>query len=169
MAKAPKTAATSKNEKILQGSVQSSGNRSRQHSSPPQSPATLTASQPRPTIWQAARQLQAANPLGQGDVIAARDPKNRSTLVAVVRTENGHLYVVPDRCPHDGGLLSDGFVENGHLVCARHGWEFNPETGQCLMHSACVESRRLIRERSQPTLPIDECAKTVAEFAKAGS
>lgn len=51
--------------------------------------------------------------------------------VAVVRTASGRLHVVPDRCPHDGGPLSDGFVEGERLVCARHGWEIDPCSGTC--------------------------------------
>lgn len=51
--------------------------------------------------------------------------------VAVVRTASGRLHVLPDRCPHDGGPVSDGFVEGEHLVCARHGWEIDPCSGAC--------------------------------------
>jgi nitrite reductase/ring-hydroxylating ferredoxin subunit len=28
-------------------------------------------------------------------------------------------------------LLSDGYVENDRLVCARHGWEFDVCAGTC--------------------------------------
>jgi nitrite reductase/ring-hydroxylating ferredoxin subunit len=51
--------------------------------------------------------------------------------VAVVRTESGRLYVLPDRCPHDGGAISDGFVEGEQIVCARHGWEIEACSGRC--------------------------------------
>lgn len=51
--------------------------------------------------------------------------------VAVVRTASGRVYVLPDRCPHDGGTLSDGFVEGEHVVCARHGWEIEACSGHC--------------------------------------
>lgn len=51
--------------------------------------------------------------------------------VAVVRTATGRLYVLPDRCPHDGGPISDGFVEGEHVVCARHGWEIDACSGSC--------------------------------------
>jgi nitrite reductase/ring-hydroxylating ferredoxin subunit len=46
-------------------------------------------------------------------------------LVALVVLADGSAYAVPDACPHDGGLLSDGYVDGGRLVCARHGWEFD--------------------------------------------
>lgn len=51
--------------------------------------------------------------------------------VAVGRTADGRAFVVVDTCPHDGGLLSDGFVDGDRLVCARHGWEFDPGTPGC--------------------------------------
>ena len=52
--------------------------------------------------------------------------------VAVARLASGRLVIVDDRCPHDGGRISDGFVEGERLVCARHGWELEPDgEGQC--------------------------------------
>lgn len=62
--------------------------------------------------------------------------------VAVIRTESGRLYVLPDRCPHDGGPISDGHVEGESIVCARHGWQLD----------ACSGARRcpIDRGRSRP-------------------
>lgn len=51
--------------------------------------------------------------------------------VAVVRTATGRLHVLPDRCPHDGGTLSDGYVDGELIVCARHGWEIEACSGRC--------------------------------------
>jgi nitrite reductase/ring-hydroxylating ferredoxin subunit len=63
-----------------------------------------------------------------GGVVAARDADGD---VAVVRFADGRAFVVADACPHDGGPLSDGFVDGDRLVCARHGWEVDPCTGTC--------------------------------------
>src|SRR5437879_4976931 len=57
-------------------------------------------------------------------VVAARDGDRD---VAVARLASGMLIVVDDACPHDGGPISDGFVEGEHLVCARHGWELSAD------------------------------------------
>lgn len=65
--------------------------------------------------------------------------------VAVVTLDDGRQFVVPDACPHDGGLLSDGYVEGGRLVCARHGWEFDVATGQCAGRAICLETAPLAR------------------------
>lgn len=42
----------------------------------------------------------------------------------------GRVGVVEDVCPHQGAMISEGWVDDGLLVCPRHGWEFDPATGQ---------------------------------------
>ena len=64
----------------------------------------------------------------RGQVVPARGEGGEA--VAVVRLISGEVCVIADRCPHDGGLLSDGFVENDRVVCARHHWEVDPRTGE---------------------------------------
>jgi hypothetical protein len=63
---------------------------------------------------------QVAATLEPGQVAAAQQG---DLEVAVVRLVDGRLCVVPDACPHDGGRISDGWLEGDRLVCARHGWE----------------------------------------------
>ena len=63
-----------------------------------------------------------------GRIVAARDG---ARPVAAARLESGKLVVVDDVCPHDGGRISDGFVDGEHLVCARHGWALAPRNGRC--------------------------------------
>ena len=36
-----------------------------------------------------------------------------------------------ERCPHAGGPLSQGTIDNGVLVCPWHGREYDLATGQC--------------------------------------
>ena len=64
--------------------------------------------------------LADVGPIAIGEVVAARDGARQ---VAVARLASGLLVVVDDECPHDGGRISDGFVEGERIVCARHGWE----------------------------------------------
>jgi nitrite reductase/ring-hydroxylating ferredoxin subunit len=70
------------------------------------------------------------------EIVAARDG---ARPVAVARLASGRLVVVEDVCPHDGGRISDGYVEGDRLVCARHGWELEPCAG------SCVRARRPVR------------------------
>jgi nitrite reductase/ring-hydroxylating ferredoxin subunit len=63
-----------------------------------------------------------------GRIVAARDG---ARAVAVARLESGAVVVVDDNCPHDGGLISDGYVEGELLVCARHGWQLRACNGRC--------------------------------------
>jgi nitrite reductase/ring-hydroxylating ferredoxin subunit len=70
------------------------------------------------------------------DVAEVAAARHGEEPVAVVRTATGRLYVLPDRCPHDGGPISDGFVDGEHVVCARHGWEIEACSGRCGRASA---------------------------------
>jgi nitrite reductase/ring-hydroxylating ferredoxin subunit len=70
--------------------------------------------------------VAAAVPVGA--ILRARDG---ARTVAVARLGSGRLVVVDDVCPHDGGRISDGFVEGERIVCARHGWELEVAQGRC--------------------------------------
>lgn len=41
----------------------------------------------------------------------------------------GTLAALDNRCPHQGGPLGEGSIENGWLRCPWHGWDFHPTTG----------------------------------------
>jgi len=66
--------------------------------------------------------------VARGVMVAARDGARN---VAVARLFSGRLVIVDDACPHDGGRISDGFVDGEHLVCARHGWELAARGPRC--------------------------------------
>lgn len=42
----------------------------------------------------------------------------------------GQYGALDNRCPHQGGPLGEGFIENGLLRCPWHGWDYCPLTGQ---------------------------------------
>ena len=44
---------------------------------------------------------------------------------------DGVFYAVDDACPHRGGPLSQGAVDNGELTCPWHAWGFDVKTGAC--------------------------------------
>ena len=41
----------------------------------------------------------------------------------------GKFSALDNKCPHQGGPLGEGSIENGLLRCPWHGWDFNPCTG----------------------------------------
>jgi nitrite reductase/ring-hydroxylating ferredoxin subunit len=43
----------------------------------------------------------------------------------------GHYGALANACPHMGGPLGQGQIENGFLVCPWHGREYDPVTGVC--------------------------------------
>ena len=52
-------------------------------------------------------------------------------LVVVINLE-GKFYALEDVCTHDGGPLGEGELEDGHIVCPRHGAHFDVQTGAAL-------------------------------------
>lgn len=51
------------------------------------------------------------------------------TPILIVHTEQG-IMAYQDRCPHAGALLSEGFLKDDVITCARHGWQFSANTGE---------------------------------------
>ena len=47
-----------------------------------------------------------------------------------VYLHGGKPYVIDNYCPHAGGNLAGGFVEDGCAVCPWHYWAFRLETGE---------------------------------------
>lgn len=41
----------------------------------------------------------------------------------------GQFAVLDNKCPHQGGPLGEGSIENGMLRCPLHGWDYDPLTG----------------------------------------
>ena len=58
---------------------------------------------------------------------------------------NGTFLAVDNTCPHAGGPLGEGSMDEDVLECPWHGWRFNVRTGQRPENSeirvACVEVR----------------------------
>jgi phenylpropionate dioxygenase-like ring-hydroxylating dioxygenase large terminal subunit len=79
-------------------------------------------------------QLEWIGKVPVGEVVRAR---TGARAVAVARLGSGRLIVVDDVCPHDGGRISDGFVDGERLVCARHGWELEAKDGRCARVASC--------------------------------
>ncbi|RXS95075.1 Rieske (2Fe-2S) protein [Silvibacterium dinghuense] len=46
-----------------------------------------------------------------------------------IANANGEVHAVDNVCPHRGGPLGQGIVENGNIVCPWHAWAFNLKSG----------------------------------------
>jgi nitrite reductase (NADH) small subunit len=42
---------------------------------------------------------------------------------------DGEMCATESVCPHWGGPLGQGSIENGKIVCPWHRWEYDPKTG----------------------------------------
>ncbi|HUR72294.1 MAG TPA: Rieske (2Fe-2S) protein, partial [Candidatus Limnocylindrales bacterium] len=76
---------------------------------------------------------------------AARKPLIRSAEISegtakLVRVNNqeiavfkheGRLCALQNICPHEGGQLSAGWIDNGAAVCPLHGYRFDLASGAC--------------------------------------
>jgi nitrite reductase (NADH) small subunit len=62
---------------------------------------------------------------GEGEV-AEFTVQGRTLCVARV---NEVIAVLDGVCPHEGGPLGEGIVEDGRVVCPWHAYAFDPRTG----------------------------------------
>src|SRR3954469_2453152 len=68
-------------------------------------------------------------------------------------------HVMDNYCPHAGGSMAGGYVEDGCAVCPWHNWPFRLDTGQ-LKSSPGVEidvykTRLMERETASPLVQAD--------------
>ncbi len=67
--------------------------------------------------------------------------------LCVVRTGENQAVVFDDACPHAGGSLSGGHVEDGCLVCPLHQWPFRIADGICADAAAIHVRKHISRVR----------------------
>ncbi len=60
----------------------------------------------------------------------AREVKAHKKPMTVVR-KGENFFALNSICPHMGGPLSCGIVQDGKLSCPWHGWMFDVESGAC--------------------------------------
>jgi len=51
------------------------------------------------------------------------------TTVAMTHYD-GEYHALDNECPHQGGPLGEGAIEDGLLRCPWHGWDFHPDSGE---------------------------------------
>jgi pyruvate oxidase len=67
--------------------------------------------------------------------------------IAITRTAEGY-GALDNHCPHQGGPLGDGQIEDGCLICPWHGYEYDPVTGAPPGGYADVATAYEIEQRS---------------------
>ena len=71
-----------------------------------------------------------------------------------VANVEGEICATDNVCPHWGGPLGQGVIENGKIVCPWHGWQWDPKTGATLrkanarlsIHKVTIESEDVFVE-----------------------
>ena len=53
---------------------------------------------------------------------ARRVARERATAVAIFRNADDKVFALLDRCPHQGGPLSQGIVFGESVACPLHNW-----------------------------------------------
>jgi len=66
--------------------------------------------------------------------------------VAVFKV-GGKIFALNNVCPHQHtNNIYDGFIEEGHIICPEHGWEFNLETGRIRSGGKGLDSYEVLIE-----------------------
>jgi nitrite reductase (NADH) small subunit len=63
-------------------------------------------------------------PIGEGRALAVGEEE-----VAVFRLRDGTLRALGAVCPHRGGPLADGLLDDNVVVCPLHGYTYDLKTG----------------------------------------
>jgi nitrite reductase/ring-hydroxylating ferredoxin subunit len=84
-------------------------------------------------------------PVGNDSIAIADFPigaiRPVSTSVCVARLGTDHFAAIDRRCPHMGGDLACGWIDEGKVVCPLHSLPFDPHTGASPCSSLSVLRR----------------------------
>jgi 3-phenylpropionate/trans-cinnamate dioxygenase ferredoxin subunit len=70
--------------------------------------------------------------VGRADEIGPGEKKifEADGIMVVVVNLDGEYFCLEDVCTHDGGPVGEGKLDDGQLVCPRHGARFDVRTGE---------------------------------------
>jgi phenylpropionate dioxygenase-like ring-hydroxylating dioxygenase large terminal subunit len=92
-----------------------------------------------------------ANKLKPGDIMPVMIWQQ---AIALYRDTNGQIHALEDACPHKGVALHKGKVQDCHLTCPYHGWEFDG-SGKCVNIPYLPKGQKLPRAQAR-SYPIQE-------------
>ena len=61
----------------------------------------------------------------------------------------GKVYALDHTCPHQGGPLAEGGVDEGVVTCPWHGWSFKVADGTCTFNPSIRQSTYRIKEEGE--------------------
>jgi nitrite reductase (NADH) small subunit len=76
--------------------------------------------------------LANASDLAPGTLIEAEHADSQYALCNV----GGEVRALAGTCPHQGGPLGEGALNDGVITCPWHMWEFDSATGECVFNRA---------------------------------
>ncbi|MDR7236623.1 nitrite reductase small subunit NirD [Neobacillus drentensis] len=76
--------------------------------------------------------------------------------VAVFKLLNGSIRAVENRCPHKGGVLSEGMVSGEFVFCPMHDWKICLDNGEVQApDTGCVKTYQTKIDGEEVFLLID--------------
>lgn len=73
--------------------------------------------------------LAKVSDIPEGSSIAVMTPNDQEIALFNI---NGKIYAIDNECPHAGGPLAEGDINDTVVKCPWHGWEFDLKTGACI-------------------------------------
>ncbi len=86
-------------------------------------------------------------PVGEGRAFAVGDEQ-----VAVFRLRGGELHALQAICPHRGGPLADGLIDNAQVVCPLHNHAFQLADGRCTTGEWSIQTYQVAVEDGEVVL-----------------
>lgn len=77
--------------------------------------------------------------------------------VAMFRLANGTIRAIENRCPHKGGVLTEGIVSGNFVFCPLHDWKICLENGHVQEpDKGCVKTYKTLIEEDALYLILDD-------------
>ena len=109
--------------------------------------------------WTAICRVQDIPPLGARCVA-----RQRGLDVAIFRTSGDEVFALLDRCPHKGGVLSQGIVFGRQVACPLHNWTIGLDNGAAREpDEGCTPSFAVRVDAGMVYLDADELATRALE------
>jgi nitrite reductase (NADH) small subunit len=62
--------------------------------------------------------------------LLARVVKTKHGDIALFHAGDGNIYALENKCPHEGGPLSEGIIHDCRVACPLHNWVIDLKSGE---------------------------------------